>query len=107
MTAPIKLPAGLDQRSLVALSLRLLPNGERSHERHGRVRRQRSCADLGAERGWPHHHPQRCELTHPREEYDRLVNRDPFVAFAQWAAAAGGVLGGLDQGPAQRRGALA
>jgi hypothetical protein len=26
MTAPIKLPAGLDQRSLVALSLRLLPN---------------------------------------------------------------------------------
>jgi hypothetical protein len=26
MTAPIKLPASLDQRSLVALSLRLLPN---------------------------------------------------------------------------------
>jgi hypothetical protein len=29
MTAPIKLPAVLDQRSLVALSLPLLPNGEK------------------------------------------------------------------------------
>jgi hypothetical protein len=34
---------------------------------------------LGAERGWPHQHPQRCELTHPREEYDRLVNSLPYA----------------------------